>query len=483
MRQICKVLVAAMVLAPAAAQAQRPSSTMGTRSAELYLDRAEKQQAQAEKEKLYQQAAEMAQQAVEKEPGNSKTWFTLGRIYAAQGNALGADSAFDKAETMWPDYKKETADIRFRAYVTAFNAGVTAVQQNDVPTAIRNLEAAEAVYSLKPTAAMNLGSLYAKAGDNEKSAAAFRRALEIMRGDARKGLSPADEKQWTEWEEAAAFNLGQVLATARKDPEAAQAYLDFLERYPNNNIARSNLAVVYTRMGKKEEATKVYADLLNKDLTDEEFFQVGVGLFRGDQFPQASAAFRKAIEKNPSYRDAYYNLAQTLYEQTLAIDEARSKAKPADAKTFNAQLKPLLQELQTVAEKAREFDPNNRNITALLARAYRGMADVSEGPAVDEWKNKTLKVMEAHRDLPIEVSGIQTSFEQGEYTIQGNVVNLKATEGQPVNLVVSFLGKDGSVLGTENITVKAPKVEDQVEFKASFKTDKPLGGWKYMIKP
>ena len=483
MKHFGKVLAAAMLLLPAVAEAQRPGNTMATRSAELYLNRADKEQAPEEKAKLYQQALEMAQQGVEKDPDNSKTWFTLGRVYASQGNALAADSAFDKAETMWPEYAKETADLRFRAYVVSFNNGVTAVQENRLQDAITNLEAAEAVYSGKPTAAMNLGNLYAKAGEDAKAAEAYRRALAIMRGDARKGLSEADEKLWTEWEEAAAFNLGQVLASSRKDDEAAQAYLDFLARYPNNNIARSNLAVVYTRMGKTEEATKVYADLLSKDLTDEEYFMVGVGLFRGNQYEQASSAFRKAIEKNPAYRDAYYNLSQTLYEQTLALEDARAKAKAADAKGFDAKLKPLLAELQTVAAKVRELDPNNRNVMALLARAYRGMADVVPAAEASEWKNKTLKLMEAHRDLPIEVTGIQVTNDGGEYKLVGNVVNLKATEGAPVKVAVSFLGKDGSVIGTEEVTVTAPKVEDQVEFTAAFKSDKPLGGWKYAVLP
>lgn len=481
MKRIGFVLAAAMLVVPAVAQAQRPSATMATRSAELYLDRADKQQVPAEKVKLYQQAEEMALQGVQKDPDNSKTWFTLGRVYASQGNALAADSAFDKAEAMWPEYAKETADLRFRAYVISFNNGVTAVQENRLQDAIAALEAAEAVYSAKPTAAMNLGNLYAKAGDNEKAALAYTRALAIMRGDARKGLSEADEKLWKEWEEAAAFNLGQVYASSRKDPEAAQAYLDFLERNPENNIARSNLAVVYTRMGKTDEATKVYADLLSKDLTDEEYFMVGVGLFRGNQYVQASDAFRKAVEKNPAFRDAYYNLAQTIYEQTLAIEDARSKAKVTEAKSFDAKLKPLLAELQAVAEKVRALDPNNRNVMALLARAYRGMADVVPAAEAAAWKNKTLKLMEEHRDLPLEVTGVQVSTDGEEIKLVGNVVNLKSTEGTPAKVAVSFLGKDGSVLGTEEVTVATPKLEEQVEFTATIKSDKPLGGWKYAI--
>jgi tetratricopeptide (TPR) repeat protein len=262
MRRFGLLLTTVMLVLPAAASAQRPGNNMQIRSAELYLDRAEKTQVPEEKNKLFQQAHEMAMQAVAKDPGNSKTWYTLGRIYALQGNALGADSAFDKAETMWPDYVKETDIERQRAYVTAFNEGVAAIQKNDLGAAIRNLEAAHVVFPKKPTASLNLGNLYAKANDAEKAAASYRTALSVLRGEYRKGLSEAEEKQWAQWEEAASFNLAQILATSQKDAEAAEAYTEYLQRNPTNNIARANLAVVYGRMGKKDEATKVYNELL-----------------------------------------------------------------------------------------------------------------------------------------------------------------------------------------------------------------------------
>ncbi|MGQ0560450.1 MAG: tetratricopeptide repeat protein [Gemmatimonadota bacterium] len=481
MSRFGKILAVAMLLVPAVAHAQRPGNTMQTRSAELYLDRAERNQYPEEKAKLYQQAVELALEGVQKDPDNSKTWFTLGKVYASQGHAAGADSAFDQAEKMWPEYVEETEDERLKAYITSFNAGITAIQQNKLQEAIASLEAAHAVYPKKPTAALNLGNLYAKANDADKAAAAYRTALEVLRGPGRAELNEAEQKQWAEWEDAAAFNLAQILATAQKDEEAAQAYVDYLARNPDNVVARSNLAVVYSRMGKTEEATRTYNELLAQDLTDDEFFQVGVGLFRGEQHERAAEAFRKALAKNPAFRDAYYNLAQSIYSVASALEDARAQARPAEVKAIDARLKPLYEELQAAAEKARELDPNNRNVLALLARAYRGMADVVDAKAAAEWKNKTLKVMEAHRDLPIEVMDVQITNEGGTVKLTGNLVNLKATEGQPVKVVISFLGKDGAVLGTQEVTVTAPTVEEQVAFAAELKTDKPLGGWKYEI--
>ena len=479
MARIGKLLAVALLLGPVAANAQKPSNTLQTRSANLYLDQAEKSQAPEDKQRFFKQALDMALEGVQKNAGNPKTWFTLGQVYAHQGDALGADSAFDKAETMWPDYVKETEQERFRAFAAAFNAGVAAIQEKNNEEAIAKLEAANAVYGKRPAASLNLASLYVSMNQLDKAGSSFRSALEILRGPERKTLSEADAKQWAQWEEAAAFNYAQILAATGKYDEAVQAYQDYLAGNPGNLTAKSSLAEVYVRMGKQDEASKVYQELLSGDLSDDEFFQVGVGLFRGNQYAQAAESFRKVIAKNPASRDAHYNLAQAIYSQVQDLEDARAKATPAEAKTMDAQLKPMYAELQTVTEKARTFDPNNRTVLALLARGYRGMADV-DVQAATSWKNRTLEVMKSHQDLPFEVTDVaMVVSEAGEAKITGKIVNLKAAEGQPIKLTFSFLGKDGKVLGTQDVTVTAPKEEEQVEFNTSLKATEALGGWKY----
>lgn len=495
MNRIGKIVFAAMLVAPVAAQAQKPSATLQTRSAELYMVTAAKNQHPEDKQKLLKKALEVSLEGVQKDPGNPKTWFTLGEVYMLLQDPIGMDSSFDKAEALYPDYTKETDSERIKAYILAFNAGVTALQENKTEEAIKSLETADLVYSKKPTASLNLGNLYARANNPEKATKAYRHALEVMRGPNRKGLTPAEEKQWAQWEEAASFNLAQILALSDKNDEAAQAYLDFLKTSPTNVMAKSNLAVVYSRMGKKDDAQKLYQELLGQDLSDDDYFAVGVGLFRGDQYDAAANAFRKTITKNPANRDAHYNLAQALYSQITPLEDAhakaqdeRARAKPAgigaiDAKlkAMDTKLKLMYADLQGVTEKARDMDPNNRNILALLARAYRGMADVVDPKTSMDWKNKTLAVMTMHQNMPYEITDVQLTNDNGEIKAKGNLVNLKGTEGQPVKLTFSFIGKDGVVLGTQDVTVKTPKVEGQTEFKASLKTDKVVGGWKYQI--
>jgi tetratricopeptide (TPR) repeat protein len=275
-------LLVLAAMTPAVAQAQRPSNTMHTNSAQLYLDRGLTSNRADEKKKLFDQALNAAMQGVQAASNNSKTWFVLGKVYAAMGDAAGADSAFDKAEAMWPEYSKDTETERLRAYVAASNAGIAAIQANNLQGAVSALEGATRVYDKRPTALLNLASVYTKLNDRENAIKAYRAALEVLRSPARKELKPEEEKLWAEWEEASSLNLAQHLAFAEKNEEAVQAYEEYLARNPGNTLIRSNLALVYSRMGKREEAARVYRDLLGQDLPADEFFRVAVGLRRAE---------------------------------------------------------------------------------------------------------------------------------------------------------------------------------------------------------
>src|SRR5688572_15978930 len=378
MRRISQTLLALALLTPALAEAQRPANSMHTNSAQLYLGRAVGTQVAAEKAKLFEQALGAATQGVQTQPGNSKTWFVLGTVYAAMGDAIGADSAFDKAEQMWPEYKKETETERLRAFAAASNKGVLALQQNDLPTAITALEGASKVYDKRPTALLNLGTIYARQNKPAEAVAAFRAALAILRGPERAALKPEEEKQWAEWEEAVSLNMAQMLALSDKNDEAAVAYEEYLKRNPNNTLVRSNLAVVYSRMGKREEAARVYNELLSQDLTAEDFFRVGVGLRRAQQLDRAAEAFTKSLAKNPHSQESYFNLAYTLWETIQPLEEARGKAPAAEQTRMATQLRPMYEQLLQNAIKSREFDPTNRNVLALMQRAYRGLADLTK---------------------------------------------------------------------------------------------------------
>ena len=482
-------LIALIMLtaSPALGAAQsRPSNTMHTNSASLYFDRARRTNREEEKKELFEKALEFARQGIAAKPDNPKAYMIAGQVLVQMGNALAADSMFDKAESLWPDYAKETQNERLQAGARAFNAGVLALRDNKVAEALAAFEASDAIWVNRPTAKLNIAQIYARQNKLDQAIAAYRGALEILRGPGRQGLNATEEKQWKEFEEAATFNMAQILASQNKNDEALQAYRDFLSRSPDNPVVLGNMAVVLSRMGNTAEASKIYTQLLSKDLTDIEFFNVGVGLFRANQYDQAAQAFRKAIAKNAYMRDAYYNMAQALYAQARDLNEQRAnaKSKPAELKAIDTKLQPLLIELTELTEKLRAIDPASRNALTIQAYAFRSLGEITADVAkANEWKNKTLATLTVSDKLTFDVQDVTIGPVGEDIQIAGAVVNFKGKVGEPVKLRFHFLGKNGQDLGTQEVTVSLPEVQGAAPFKVSIKTKEEVAGWKYVILP
>jgi tetratricopeptide (TPR) repeat protein len=486
MRLARGVVLALVFLAPAAVAAQtRPSNTMHTNSASLYFERARRSNREDEKKELLEKALNFALEGIKAKADNPRAYLLAGQINVQLGHAAVADSMFDKAEQLWPEYAKETENERLQLWIKEYNAGIIAVRDNKMTEAVQHFEQADAVYAKRPGARINLAQLYARTRQPDKAIAAYKGALEIMRGPSRQGLKADEEKQWKELEEAATFNLAQLYALTGKNEEALTAYRELIARDPNNAVAKSNMAVVLRTLNRADEASKIYNELLSADLSATEYFNVGVGLFRSSQFEPAANAFRKALSKNPQMRDAQYNMAQALYSLSSELEEQKSKAEGAAAKPIETRLIAVFTELGELTAKLRTIDPANRNVIALQSRAYRALGDLTAADvrASTDWKNKTLEVLKANEALNFEVSDVSMTAAGEEVQISGIVVNLKGNAGAPVKLRIHFLGANGAPLGSQDATVALPAVQGAAPFKVAFKTTAEVLGWRYEILP
>jgi tetratricopeptide (TPR) repeat protein len=485
MSRLVPIFLILAVLAPATAEAQRPSKNLWINTAELELGRAIKSARADERDRLFARAMENARLAVEKDAGNSRSWFVLGRVNAALGNFAAADSAFDKAVQMWPEYAKETDEERLRAYAEAFRAGSTALQGGDIGAAVTQLEGARAIYDKHPVALLNLAIAYSRQNQRDKVIDVYQEALKILRDPAAKAaVKPEEAQQWAQWEQDVVRDLAQSLALAERNEEAAKAYEAYLTTHPDDVTMRSNLAVVYNRMGKSAEAARVYSDLLNRDLSADDFLTVGMGLRRAQQLPQATTAFEKSIAKNPNQQEAYYNLAYSVWETIQPLEEKLAAASAADKTTLSNQLRPQYEKMIQAANKAREFDPANRNLFALLQNGYRGLATVTTPVAKsNEIRTKIPPLMTQYEALPFQVAGVAAEVADKKVTISGSLFNVKVPKGQPMKLKVSVLSPAGAELGSKEISVAAPEAEGEAEFTAAIDIPGESRGWKYVLIP
>src|SRR5690606_39576578 len=161
----------------------------------------------------------------------------------------------------------------------------------------------------------------------------------------------------------------------------------------------------------------------------------------------------------------------------VQLEEVRETASGDEQMKAASDLGTLYEELRTVGEQLRGVDPNNRNVLLLLARAYRGLADATEGAASDEWRNKALGALQQQESLPFEVDNVMMVAGEGSVTFTGSVVNLKLQAGTPVRIRMIARGEGGAEVGSQEVTVEAPEAEQSVSFEAVVEVSGDVLGW------
>lgn len=475
-------MVLAMLAVPAALQAQRkPSNSMHTRSADVYLERAKGTSREEDRIDLLNKALEALEPARQQDADNPRVWLLIGQAQARLGNAAAADSAFDKAESLWPEYTKEIEPERLTLWVNLYNRGVGAVQEGRYDEALTLLESADRIYRGRPEAVLSLGSLYVQQGNLAKAEAAFRAALEITQGPAAANVQEADRARWAEQEKTAASRLARLLDQLGRRDDAVAVHRSYVEKHPDDNGAKAELAAALAKAGKADEAAAIYEQLMTgADLTDIEWFNAGVGLYGAERFDMAAKAFRKSIEKNPYSRDAYYNLGQTLYAASSELEEQRAAAAEPQKAELNQKLQTLMNELIQVSDKIREFDPNFRNALMMKAHAQRTLGDVAADTAAKkEWQDKVVATLGEAEKMSFEVSNVAVRAGEGTVTVSGRVTNLNLPAGQSITLTFTLLSETGATIATVPVSVTAAEANAGTEFNVEAKTESPVAGWKY----
>lgn len=477
-------LVTALVLLPVAAQAQqgKPSGNFQTRSAEVYLDQLQSHSNPADKDRFFKQAMDQLTQATQKDPNNALAWQLMGKAYVYMGQVAQADTAFRKAESLWPGFVKDDAVLREQGWVDAYNAGVKAVQANNTDEAIQKLQLADQVFQGRADARMVLASLYLNKQDYENATKYYQGALEILNGPASKGLQPAQQKQWDEARQKATDRLGQLLMATRKYDDAVKFYTQQSSLNPNQPTLKLSLARALALSGKEADAKAMFVELMNTpNLTDEQYTDVGVALFRAQDFSNASAAFRKAAGLNPYNHAALYNLSQALLAQAQPIEEAREKAAPTARKPFASQLTPLFTELKDVTDKFLALEPANATALKLASATARGNADVAADAKTETAaKNQALAFLERADSLAFDISDTSLATSDDGTKVTGTITNRKLAAGGPIHLKVTFVGKDGTALDTQDVSIPAPGKDQMSDLNVATKA-KDVAGWKYEV--
>ncbi len=454
-----------------------------TRSATVHIVRATTSEGEAATEH-YRLALADAHSSIEMDSTNAKGYLLAGQAAVGVQDWVQVDTMFDRAVELFPGYADDIEIEREEAWVAAYNLGIEEVNANDVEAARDLFAAADRLYQERPEARLNLGWANMRLGDTEGAIAAYRGALEILSRPLPEGLDEEQAEAWAGERQTASFNLAQLLAQSGESGEAAEVMAEFLEGSADTLDETTRLRAMtaqanfLAQAGRAEEAQEMMDRIMaREDLGSGDYFQIGIGYFNAGDYTQAADAFQRAAELNPYSRDALLNLVQSLYSETLTLEE-----EPAGADR-DERLREHYTQILESAEQVQSFDPLNRNLLSFMLRAYRGLADLSERADAERYRQRSQDLFREYNAQNYEVSDISLNLQtEDRAAVRAVFTNLSGQAGSQLTLRFTAVDRGGTTLDSQDVDVTVPPTGESVEVSTQLELPgDDFAGWKYEI--
>jgi tetratricopeptide (TPR) repeat protein len=394
-----------------------------------------------------------AREGIAAAPGNPIHYYLAGEAAVGLNNYELADSMWKEAERIYPAYELDIEPARERAWASAFNAGVEAYNGGNPDGAIDTWLNADMIYMYRPDASQNLGVVLTNEQRYDDAIAAYERGI------ANLDLVPAtrviEAEEQAERDAAKVTmqkELAKLLVFTMKYAEAEVVLRQVIQVSPDDAEAQVNLATALGELGRQDEATAIYTQLLSRsDIPGDQLFNIGVTLFNAGNsadsaeaaplYQNAARAFGLLTSANPNHRDAWFNQANALY---AAADNTMS------AQDWGA--------LVPVAQRTLAVDPLTENVALILARAQREQGQNTEALA-------TLNGIETS---PVKLNELALQPGVQSTTVRGRVVGATASPGTPIRLRFTFYSYGGTSLGSQELSVTAPAPQAEEPFEVVF---------------
>jgi tetratricopeptide (TPR) repeat protein len=320
----------------------------------------------------------------EKTKEDPKTWFVRGNVYKAisedstgtisiEGDPLViAVESYQKAQELSKDNSTYSvfADQKIgEIWAVNLNKGAEYYQNQDYENAITYFEKAMLAKPEDTTAYLYSGISAQSSGNYDVAEENYKQLLNL-------GYKNEDIYNF----------LINVNLTEKKNPDKAIEYLQAArEAYPENNDFLKREIVILINEERSDEAENKLSEAIAADPNDPQLYYNRGYLFEQiGKNEEAVSSYEKALEINPEYFDANFNIAAYYYNQAAEILQ---KANDMDLKEYQEKGKIVEQQAQDYftkalpyLEKARELEPDDVKVLSTLQTVYArlGMSDKAE---------------------------------------------------------------------------------------------------------
>ncbi len=366
--QKSNILLAVVLFAGMILSGFQCSSTELT-SARLYIQ-----------QKNFDKAIEVLKKDVEKNPKSDEGWFLLGHTYGEVDDIENMVMAYDKSLAISSKFEKEIIDSKNFYWANSFNKGVNLFQRGnktaDEDSAKifydKSIDAFETAAVIQPDSAdtyKNMAFVYMSSGRNELAIEPLQELVELKK--ELDGYRYLGEIYYTiGTSKSAEYSISGNALDSMEAVEYYDKAIFILEEgvaiYPTDGELTRILNSSYIETGRIAEALESSKVLVEAEPDNETYrYNYGVILLQTDDYPGAEEQFLKALEINPDYENAAYNLGLTYVKwgtQLKEQEEEKEVYTDEDIEKYRQAL-PYL-------ELIVETDAENAEIWELLGKVY-----------------------------------------------------------------------------------------------------------------
>ena len=338
-------------------------------------------------QKNWDKALEVLQQEVEKNPQSDEGYYLMGTVYSELDNVDEMILSFDKSLGISNKFEKSINEFRTYQWANNFNRGVNLFQRGNKTTDQDSssmyynmaIDAYQKAILLEPDSAetyKNLSFVYLTTGEAEEAIEPLQSLIEL--NQAEEGYQYLGQVYYT---------LGANLMSSYRSTQNAadslkgMSYLnksistleEGLKKYPDNTDMQIALTGSYIEADKIDVALGSAEKLVEKDPGNKTYrYNFGVLLLSANDYAGAETQLKKAIEIDPNYDNAIYNLGVTYVKWGTAMNKEAEKQG-----MISEDYKQKYEDALPYLEKVVETDTTNIAIWELLGKVYSvlGMTD------------------------------------------------------------------------------------------------------------
>jgi tetratricopeptide (TPR) repeat protein len=370
-----KLLVAVLLLLGLNFAGFQCSSTELT-SAKLYIQ-----------QKNWDKALEVLQQEVQKNPKSDEGYYLLGTVYSELDKTDDMIKAFDQSLAISNKFADKIHEFKAYQWANNYNRGVSLFQRGNKTTDKDSskmffdmaIDAYKMAIKLEPDTAetyRNLAFVYLTVGKTEEAVEPLQKLIDL--DQAEEGYQYLGEVYYT---------LGaNKMVDFRNDgnKEDSVKAIDYynkgisvleegLKKFPENTEMLGYKTQAYIGANRIDEALNSAKAQVEKQPDNAVYhYNYGVLLLNVENYEQAEQQLLKAVEIDPNYENAIYNLGVTYVKWGTAMNK-EAEAKGQISEDYKQKYQKALPYLEKVVEK----DPKNAQIWELLGKVYSvlGMTD------------------------------------------------------------------------------------------------------------